>query len=120
MKRRILALAALAVLGIALDALDLVDWSRALEWARARAGGWSLPAAIVLAQLLLFTFGQPGSILFWAAALLYPPPLATLILTAGGTAGSLGAKAACGPRAAVRNAAIRSPGRRAARSTGER
>ena len=91
MKRRILALAALAVLGIALDALDLVDWSRALEWARARAGGWSLPAAIVLAQLVLFTFGQPGSILLWAAALLYPPPLATLILTAGGTAGALGA-----------------------------
>ena len=73
MKRQILVLAALAVLGIALDALDLVDWSR------------------VLAQLVLFTFGQPGSILFWAAALLYPPPLATLILTAGGTAGALGA-----------------------------
>jgi len=41
----------------------------------------------VLAQLALYTFGQPGSILFWAAALLYPPPLATLILTAGGTGG---------------------------------
>lgn len=91
MSWRILALAALAALGIALDALGLVDWSRALEWARARAGGWRLPAAIVLAQLVLFTFGQPGSILFWAAAVLYPPPLATLILTAGGTAGALGA-----------------------------
>ena len=91
MRRRILALAALAALGIALDALDLVDWSRALEWARAHASGWSLPAAIILAQLVLFTFGQPGSILLWAAALLYPPPLATLILTAGGTAGALGA-----------------------------
>ena len=39
MKRQILVLAALAVLGIALDALDLVDWLRALEWTRARAGG---------------------------------------------------------------------------------
>lgn len=91
MSWRILALAALAALGIALDALGLVDWARALDWARARAGGWGLPAAIVLAQLVLFTFGQPGSILFWAAALLYPPPLATLILTAGGAAGALGA-----------------------------
>ena len=32
-----------------------------------------------------------GSILLWAAALLYPPPLATLILTGGRTAGALGA-----------------------------
>ena len=91
MKRQILALAALAALGIALEALDLVDWARALDWARANAGGWRVPAAIVLAQLALYTFGQPGSILFWAAAPLYPPPLATLILTAGGTAGALGA-----------------------------
>ena len=91
MKRQILALAALAALGIALEALELVDWARALDWARANAGGWRVPAAIVLAQLALYTFGQPGSILFWAAALLYPPSLATLILTAGGTAGALGA-----------------------------
>jgi uncharacterized membrane protein YdjX (TVP38/TMEM64 family) len=45
----------------------------------------------VLAQVLLYTFGQPGSILFWAAAPLYSAPVATLILTTGGTAGALGA-----------------------------
>jgi len=94
MKRQILALAALAalaVLGVALDALDLVDWSGVLEWGRGHAAGWKLPAAIVLAQVVLFTFAQPGSILFWVAALLYPAPEATLILTTGATAGALGA-----------------------------
>jgi len=89
--QRIAALAALAAVGLALEALHLVEWSRALEWARGHAGGWRLAAAIVLAQTLLYTFAQPGSILFWAAALLYPPAIATLILTAGGTAGALGA-----------------------------
>ena len=91
MKRELAALGALIALGIALEALDVVDWSVALEWARAHAGGWRLPAAIVLAQLVLYTFAQPGSILFWVAALLYSAPVATLILTAGGTAGALGA-----------------------------
>jgi len=90
-KREILALVALAALGIALEALDLVDWSEALEWARAHAGGWRLPTMIIVAQLVLYTFAQPGSILFWVAALLYSAPAATLILTAGGTAGALGA-----------------------------
>lgn len=35
-------------------ALDVVDWSVALDWARAHAGGGSLPAAIILAQIVLF------------------------------------------------------------------
>jgi uncharacterized membrane protein YdjX (TVP38/TMEM64 family) len=88
---RLAVLAALVGVGIALEALGVVDWRLALEWARGRAGGWQLAAAIVAAQLVLFTFAQPGSALFWVAALLYPPPAATLILTAGGTCGALGA-----------------------------
>lgn len=55
-------LAALIALGIALEALGVVDWRLALEWARGHAGGWQLPATIVLAQLALYTFAQPGSI----------------------------------------------------------
>lgn len=81
----------LAALGLALEPLGLVDWPALLERARAHAADWRLPPALVLAQVLLYTFGQPGSILFWAAALLYSAPVATLILTTGGTAGALGA-----------------------------
>lgn len=91
MKRELAALAALIALGLALEALGVVDWRLALDWARAHADGWWLPVAIILAQLALYTFAQPGSILFWPAALIYSPPAATLILTAGGTSGALGA-----------------------------
>lgn len=89
--RRLAILAALVVLGIALEALGVVDWRLALQWTRDQAGGWQLAAAIVAAQLALYTFAQPGSALFWVAALVYPPGVATLILTAGGTSGALGA-----------------------------
>lgn len=91
MKRRVLALAALAALGLALEALGVVDWAAALDWARRHGDGWQLAAAIVLAQAVLYTLAQPGSILFWVAAPLYAAPVATVILTAGGSAGALGA-----------------------------
>jgi len=90
-KREPAILAALVALSIDLEALGVFDWRLALEWARGHAGGWQLPLTIVLAQLALYTFAQPGSILFWVAALLYSPFAATLILTAGGTSGALGA-----------------------------
>jgi uncharacterized membrane protein YdjX (TVP38/TMEM64 family) len=91
MKWDLPVLAVLVAVGVALDLLGIVDWRVALEWARGHSGEWWLPAGIVLAQLALYTFAQPGSALFWVAALLYPPPAATLILTAGGTTGALGA-----------------------------
>jgi uncharacterized membrane protein YdjX (TVP38/TMEM64 family) len=69
----------------------VVDWPAVLHWARGHAGDWRVPAAIVLAQTVLYTLAQPGSILFWVAALLYSAPVSTLILTCGGTAGALGA-----------------------------
>ena len=89
--RRLAVLAALIALGIALEMLGIVDWRLALQWARGHAGGWPLAAAIVAAQLALYTFAQPGSMLLWVAALIFPPAAAALILTAGGTSGALGA-----------------------------
>jgi uncharacterized membrane protein YdjX (TVP38/TMEM64 family) len=89
--RRLAILAALIALGLALEALGVLDGRRALEWARGRAAGWELAAAVVALQFVLYTFAQAGSALFWVAALLYAPPAATLILTAGGTSGALGA-----------------------------
>jgi uncharacterized membrane protein YdjX (TVP38/TMEM64 family) len=66
----------------------MIDWRPVLEWARGMAG-WQVAAAIVLVQVVLFAFAQPGSVMFWVAALLYSPPVATLILTTGGTAGGV-------------------------------
>jgi uncharacterized membrane protein YdjX (TVP38/TMEM64 family) len=84
-----IVLAALIALGIALDALGLFDWRTVLEWARGYPAGWELAVAIIVLQVGLFTFALPGSSLVWVAAVLYPPPLATLILTSGGTGGAL-------------------------------
>lgn len=90
MKWKLAALGTLVALGLALEALQVIDVRAGLEWARGREGGWRLAAAIVAAQLALFTLAQPGSAMFWVAALLYPPVTATAILTAGATGGALG------------------------------
>jgi uncharacterized membrane protein YdjX (TVP38/TMEM64 family) len=84
-------LAALVALGIALDALGLFDWRAALARVRGHPGGVTLAAAIVATQTVLYTLALPGSTLLWVAAVLYPPPVATLVLAAGGTAGAFGA-----------------------------
>jgi uncharacterized membrane protein YdjX (TVP38/TMEM64 family) len=86
-------LAALAALGIAAHAFDLVDARAALEWARRHAARWWLAPALVLLQVLLFAFALPGSAVLWLAAPLFAPAAATAILTAGGCCGALAAYA---------------------------
>jgi uncharacterized membrane protein YdjX (TVP38/TMEM64 family) len=84
-------LGALVALGLAAHALGLVDSRVALAWARVHAVQWWFPGALVALQVLLFTFGLPGSAVLWLAAPLYAPPAATAILTAGGCLGALAA-----------------------------
>lgn len=86
-------LAALAALGITAHALDLIDARAALAWAHGYAARWWFAPAVVLLQMLLFTFGLPGSALLWLVAPLFQPVAATAILTAGGCAGALAAYA---------------------------
>lgn len=86
-------LAALAAFGMAAHALELVDASAALAWARTHAAQWWFPVVLVALQVLLFTFGLPGSAVLWLAAPLYAPPMATAILTGGGSLGALAAHA---------------------------
>jgi uncharacterized membrane protein YdjX (TVP38/TMEM64 family) len=86
-------LAALAVIGIAAAAFDLVDARAALHWARDYAANWWFALALVLLQVLLFTFALPGSAVVWLAAPLFAPAAATAILTAGGCGGALAAYA---------------------------
>jgi uncharacterized membrane protein YdjX (TVP38/TMEM64 family) len=80
------------LIGVAIQWSGVVDWRAALAWARGMAG-WQLAIGIVALQVLLYTLAQPGSALFWVAALVYSPEVATLILTTGGTLGALGAYA---------------------------
>jgi len=86
-------LATLVAVGLGAHALGLADAGPALAWARVHAAQWWFPAALVALQVLLFTFGLPGSAVLWLAAPLYAPPVAAAILTAGGCLGALAAHA---------------------------
>jgi len=83
----------LVVAGLGVEALDLVDARAAPERARGLASHWWFAVALVLLQVVLFTFALPGSAVLWLVAPLFAPAAATLILTAGGCAGALGAHA---------------------------
>lgn len=86
-------LVALAVTGIAVQAFELVDARALLDWARGLAAHWWFAVALVLLQVVLFTFALPGSAVLWLVAPLYAPTAAAVILTAGGCIGALGAYA---------------------------
>lgn len=74
-----------------LHRLELLDWERVLEQCRLHAYAWWMPLALIAAQIVTYALALFGSGFLWIAALLYPPPLATLILVAGNTLGGLGA-----------------------------
>lgn len=86
-------LAVLVAAGLAAHALELFEWRAALERLRGYTQHWWLPLALILLQVALFTFGLPGSTVLWLVAPLYAPLASTLILAAGGCAGSLAAYA---------------------------
>ena len=88
-----MVLVVLAVTGLAVQALDLVDARALLGWARGLAAHWWFVVVLVLLQVLLFTFALPGSTVLWLVAPLYAPGPATAILTVGGCVGALGAYA---------------------------
>ena len=88
---KLLLIALLIVLGILLEIAGWLDARALLEVARGYAEHWWLALVLVLAQAVLFTFALAGSLFLWIAAPLYPPLTATLILTAGGTLGGVGA-----------------------------
>ncbi len=88
---RLLLVAALIIIGLWLEYAGLLDAASAIELARQYTEYWWLALVLILAQALLFTFALAGSLFLWVAATLYAPPMATIILAAGGTLGGLGA-----------------------------
>lgn len=81
----------LITLGIAMELAGLLDAHQLLAVARGYTQHWWLIVVLILMQAMLFTFALAGSLFLWIAAPLYPPPVATFILAAGGTLGGLGA-----------------------------
>lgn len=78
-------------LGLALEIFGLLDVTQLLGTARQYADAWWMIALLIVLQILLFTFALAGSLFLWVVAPLYPPPVAALILAAGGTLGGLSA-----------------------------
>lgn len=88
---KLILILVLLTAGLILHLAGLLDAAYLLDLTRDLARGWWLVPVLILAQTLLFTFALAGSLFLWIVAVLYPPPLAALILAAGGTLGGLGA-----------------------------
>ena len=90
-RTKLLLITLLITFGIYLEIAGWLDAQQVLEFARGYARHWWLILILIAAQSVLFTFALAGSLFLWIAAPLYPPPVATFILAAGGTLGGLGA-----------------------------
>lgn len=88
---RLLLVALIITIGFYLQVAGWFDAAQVVEFARGYAQHWWLILILIAAQTVLFTFALAGSLFLWIAAPLYPPPVATFILAAGGTLGGLGA-----------------------------
>jgi uncharacterized membrane protein YdjX (TVP38/TMEM64 family) len=84
-------LVALVAGGILAERQGYFDWQEAVDRAQQHADAWWLAAALVGIQIALFTFGLPGSLVIWAAGVVYRPSVATLVVVAGTLGGALGA-----------------------------
>ncbi len=90
-RTKLLLITLLIALGIYLEIAGWLDAQQLLAYARGYAQHWWLILILIVLQSVLFTFALAGSLFLWIAAPLYPPPMATFILAAGGTLGGLGA-----------------------------
>lgn len=88
---RLVALGVLVISGIVLASLEPVDRGALLDWGRALAADPRAVAGLVAAQALLFSFGLPGSVVFWLIAPFHSPLVATALLVTGSVAGAAGA-----------------------------
>lgn len=87
----VLVVPALLVVGVGMSAWQPLSMAEILELGREAAQQPLLTAAIVIAMVLLFSFGMPGSIGLWVIAPFYPPLVATVLLLASSVGGALGA-----------------------------
>jgi len=88
---KIIFLVALIAIGVILQLAGLLDAEKILAIAREFSQHWWLIPVLILLQGILFSFALAGSLFLWVAAPLYPPAMATFILSAGATLGGLGA-----------------------------
>ena len=77
--------------GIFLQQAGFFEAAGEFERIRPFAETWWAPLVAVILQLILYMFALPGSLVIWSLGAIYPPWAATLLIAAGGVAGSLAA-----------------------------
>ncbi len=87
--KKLIIIALLIAAGILLEVIGLLDAEKMLAVARGYSDQWWLVLVLILLQTTMFTFALAGSFFLWIAAPLYPPVMATFILTVGGTLGGI-------------------------------
>ncbi|WP_244147331.1 TVP38/TMEM64 family protein [Desulfonatronovibrio hydrogenovorans] len=88
---KLIALAAVLGAGIYAQHAGLLDLSHRLDQLENLAESWWAPLVAVIAQIILYMFAFPGSVLMWTIGVLYPPWAAAGLVVAGGVLGSLSA-----------------------------
>ncbi len=91
--RKLWVLPALIFLGALVSIWQPFSMEELLVWGRAASANPLIVAAIVIAMVLLFAFGLPGSFGLWLIAPFQPPLVATALLVLGSVLGALGAYA---------------------------
>ena len=87
--KKLVIVALLITAGVLLEVYGLLDAEKVLNIAREYADHWWFILVLILLQVIMFTFALAGSFFLWIAAPLYPPAMATFILTAGATLGGV-------------------------------
>ncbi|MDH5573379.1 MAG: hypothetical protein OEY89_16570, partial [Gammaproteobacteria bacterium] len=86
---KLLLLGLLVAAALLLKLGGLLEPEMLIERLRGYAGHWWLAVALVLLQVILFTFALAGSSILWVAATLYSPLMSCIILTAGASLGGV-------------------------------
>ncbi len=81
----------LVLIGLGLALWRPLELVQLLAWGDAVADRPVVVALIVVAMVVLFAFGLPGSIGLWLIAPFHPPLLATILLVGASVVGALGA-----------------------------
>ena len=93
---RLVALGILAAVAVIVAIRQPVAIADAVTWGEAMAAYPTTIVLLILIQALLLALALPGTLMLWVVAPFYPPLAAAAILTAGSTAGALGAYLAAG------------------------
>ncbi|MGD8568875.1 MAG: VTT domain-containing protein [Gammaproteobacteria bacterium] len=83
------ALLALGIMGVIVATTADIDWQQTINLARGCTQNWWMAPALMILQIVLYTFTLPGSLILWIVAPLYPPVTGTIILVTGSTLGAL-------------------------------